>query len=190
MRLSLALALAMLTATTPALAEPGFAEVNNARFLERVSLSDAALELKGTGLGRFAWVIKVCAAALYGPPEVPVEELPLSDVSKRLEIEYFVAVSRENFVEAAMRALIKQQSREDLAAMSRALDKLHALYSDVQAGDRYALSYTPGQGLILELNGEEVGRVREGAEFAQAYFGIWLGDKPISNSLRRGLLGG
>jgi hypothetical protein len=58
----------------------------------------------------------------------------------------------------------------------------------VEPGDRYALTYIPGMGTELSLNGEAKGTI-QGADFAAAIFSIWLGTKPIDKGLKRQLLG-
>jgi hypothetical protein len=62
------------------------------------------------------------------------------------------------------------------------------LYRDVKPGDRYALTYVPGVGTELALNGTRLGTVA-GADFAAAVFAIWLGPKAIDDSLKTQLLG-
>ena len=56
----------------------------------------------------------------------------------------------------------------------------------MKPGDRYALTYIPGVGTELALNGKPKG-VIEG-DFAAAYFAIWLGAKPLDASLKAQLL--
>jgi hypothetical protein len=51
----------------------------------------------------------------------------------------------------------------------------------------YSLTHLPGTGTLLALNGTLIG-VIDGADFAEAYFRIWLGDRPIDVSLRDQLL--
>ena len=68
------------------------------------------------------------------------------------------------------------------------LAKLNRAYVDVKPGDRYTLTYVPGKGTTLRLNGNPLVTV-EGADFATAYFRIWLGEDPISPQLRDLLLG-
>ncbi len=62
------------------------------------------------------------------------------------------------------------------------------LYRDVRKGDECWLPYRPGRGTELALNGAPLGAV-EGADLAAAYFRIWLGERPVSTSLRKSLLG-
>jgi hypothetical protein len=58
----------------------------------------------------------------------------------------------------------------------------------VKPGDRYALTYVPGVGTELTLNGSPLGTVA-GADFASAVFAIWLGPKALDESLKTQLLG-
>lgn len=67
------------------------------------------------------------------------------------------------------------------------IDKHNALYRDVQPKDRYSLTYLPGKGTELALNGEPLGTI-EGADFARALYAMWLGDKPMNASFKRQLL--
>jgi hypothetical protein len=76
---------------------------------------------------------------------------------------------------------------ERYEALRARIQAINALYRDVEPGDRYALSYAPGHGTELALNGEVLGRI-PGADFAAAYFAIWLGDDPIDAPLRTQLL--
>jgi hypothetical protein len=62
------------------------------------------------------------------------------------------------------------------------------MYEDVKPGDRYSLTYIPGKGTKLALNGEHKGTI-EGSEFAAALFSIWLGNKPIDKTFKKQILG-
>jgi len=67
------------------------------------------------------------------------------------------------------------------------VDRLNALYRDVKPHDRYALTYVPGRGTELSLNGESLGVV-PGADFAAVYFSIWFGPEPLRTLLKQALL--
>jgi hypothetical protein len=68
------------------------------------------------------------------------------------------------------------------------IDYHNSLYEDVEPGDRYALTYIPGRGTELALNGEPKGII-EGADFATALFSIWIGQKPIDESFKQQIMG-
>lgn len=184
MRLSIALAVAVLLVPSSAPA----AVVEGVRFDERAQLEGRVLELQGAGLLRYRWVIKAYVAALYLPPGTPGTRA-LEDVPKRLEIEYFWSLDAPDFGAAADELLRRTLSAEELDRLRDRLDRLHAAYRDVDPGDRYALDYAPGAGTTLRLNGEALASV-PGADFAAAYFGIWLGDPPLDASLKQRLLSG
>jgi hypothetical protein len=63
-----------------------------------------------------------------------------------------------------------------------------ALCRNVLPGDRYALTYVPGEGTRLSRNGEVLGSI-PGDDFARAVFSIRLGVNPIDKAFRDRLLG-
>ena len=96
-------------------------------------------------------------------------------------------VSAERLREAADTVLRRQQV--DLAPLAARVARLHAAYRDVAEGDRFTLCHAPQTGTTLLLNGEALVSI-EGDDFAQAYFGIWLGEEPIAPRLREAVLDG
>lgn len=162
--------------------------VDQVPFVEEVEAPGAApLRLSGAGLFRWKWVFKVYAVAHYLPADSEVAG-PASDLPRRLEFSYLVDIEGDGFGKAADELLSRNFPPEALAPLRERLDRLHAAYVDVKPGDRYALTYQPGQGTELTHNGRRLALV-EGADFARAYFAIWLGEEPIDAGLRDRLLG-
>lgn len=181
----LALSLALLGAPPAANAA---VEVEGVRFAAGHVVAGQALELRGASLLRWRSILKAYVAALYLPPDVASSDA-LGDVPRRLEIEYFWAIDAEDFGRAADALLRKSIDPEREAALRERLDEFHASYEAVAPGDRYALSYRPGIGTELAKNGRALAVV-PGADFAAAYFGLWLGPDPIDARLRDQLLSG
>jgi len=157
-------------------------------FAPEVTIGDATLPLRNAALLRYLVFIKAYVAALYLPVGLAPERA-LDDVPKRLEISYLVAIRGEDFDKGAAPVLRRNLSSAELGRLQQRLDRLNAAYRDVQPGDRYALSYHPGLGTELSLNGTPLVTI-EGADFAAAYFGVWLGREPIDADLKRSLLKG
>jgi len=158
---------------------------SGAAFGDAVS-REVTLDLWNVGLLRWKIFFKGYVAALYvgeGGTVAAVSE----DKPKRLELHYFYSIAGNKFGGAADELLGRWMSPQELAPLRQRLDALHALYRDVSPGDRYALTYVPGVGTELALNNEPLG-VIEGADFAGAYFSIWLGAVPLDESLRDQLL--
>lgn len=158
------------------------AEIEGVTFANQHRVNETPLVLTGVGLARYLMTIKVYVAALYLREGVKPEG-GLSDVPKRLELQYFRAIAGPDFGKAAEEVMARNLPASTLASLRPRIDRLHALYEDVKPGDRYSLTYIPGMGTELALNGKPKGTI-EGADFAAAYFSIWLGREPISESLK------
>ena len=163
------------------------AEIEGVRFAEQIRSGDANLQLTCTGLLRYKVVIKAYVAALYVGNGVAADDVR-ADVPKRLELSYFWSIRGADFGRAGDEILERNLDEATFAALRPRLDRINAWYRDVKPGDRYALTYVPGVGTQLALNGTEIGTI-EGADFAKAYFRIWLGDDPVDARMRDQLLG-
>jgi hypothetical protein len=162
-------------------------EIEGVRFAAEVRAGAATLRLSDVGLMRYRYVIKAYVAALYlGEGGRPADVL--ADAPKRLEIEYFYAIKATGFANATVEGIAANVPPETLAKLRPRIDRLNGFYRDVKPGDRYALTYIPGVGTELALNGAKLGTV-EGADFGAAVFAIWLGPKAIDESLKTQLLG-
>jgi len=162
------------------------AEIEGVNFDDRYTIAGASLALRGTGLLRVMVFAKVYVGALYLPEDCP-SKLALSDVPKRLEVEYFRSIAGDDFGSATHKKISENVDSETYDRLRSRIEYHNSLYQDVQPGDRYSLTYIPGKGTDLALNGESKGFV-EGADFAAALFSIWLGSKPISESMKKELL--
>jgi hypothetical protein len=162
--------------------------VEKIQFDDSVSVGGATLPLRNAALLRYLVVIRAYVAALYLPEGLPSSNA-LSDVPKRLELSYLVSIKGSDFGNGAAPALERNLGPERLAGLRSRIDRINAAYRDVRPGDRYSLTYHPGRGTELALNGSPLVTI-EGADFAEAYFGIWLGQEPIDEKLKSDLLAG
>ena len=153
---------------------------------------DDTVELNGktllkTGEGTLRWMfIKVYEGAFYIDADRPQAD-PFEDVAKQLVLEYRVKISADQFRESGTEYLRRNVDEKALESLQERLQRLNAAYVDVGKGDRYTLAYLPGKGTTLLLNDEPLVTV-EGADFARAYFTIWLGEDPVKESFRDALL--
>ena len=171
-----------------ATAQPaGAAEIEGVQFADQVRSRDVALQLRCVGLLRYRLFIKAYVAALYLGDGAATDDV-LADVPKRLELNYFWSIAAADFGRAGDEILKRNVDEGTFATLRPRLARINAWYRDVKPGDRYSLTYLPGVGTQLALNGSEIG-VIDGADFAKAYFQIWLGDDPIDAKLREQLLG-
>lgn len=170
--------------STPALA----LEVKDVTFADEVTLNKTVLSLKGAAVLKWAMLFDVYAGAFYLPENVPGEKWT-DDVSKKLELSYFRDIEAKGFADASDKILKDGLSSKDYQRLAERLKVFYGFFQDVKPGDRYSINYSPEQGTELRLNGQGLGSV-PGADFAVAYFGIWLGEKPINKKFRDRLLDG
>jgi len=163
------------------------AEIEGVRFTDHVRSGDVTMRLSCVGLLRYKVFIKAYVAALYLGDGADRGDI-FGDVPKRLELSYFWKISGADFGKAGDQILARNVDAQTLAALRPRLDRINALYRDIKPSDRYSLTYIPGVGTELALNGGRIGLI-EGADFAAAYFRIWLGGDPIDARLRDQLLG-
>ena len=162
------------------------AELEGTYFEENLTVGNTSLSLTGVGLLRY-WGFKAYVGALYVEAGVKADDA-LSDRAKRIEIEYLRAIRGEDFGPAADKAISKNVDPETYERLRPQIDLHSSFYEDVKPGDRYSLTYIPGIGTELALNGQPKGII-EGTDFAKAVFSIWLGPEPINDSFKAQILG-
>jgi len=164
------------------------AQVNGVDFEEALLINGNRLTLRGASLLRYLVVIKAYAGAFYLEAGLPPDRA-LDDVARRLVLHYFHAIPAAGFAKATSAMIEKNVTPEQFARMAPGIDRMNALYRDVTPGDRYTATYLPGTGTELALNGQPLGTV-PGADFARAFFAIWIGAHPIDKGFRNDLLKG
>ncbi|TKB07268.1 chalcone isomerase family protein [Desulforhopalus sp. IMCC35007] len=148
-----------------------------------------SMQLLGSGEARYLRFIKVYDASLYANQPVAAEDILNPDISKCLNLEYDVAVGKEDFITVANTVLHRQFSKNQLSAVETELEALHDSYIDVKKGDKYTLCYNNSEyQTTLAHNAIELVSVNSPA-FAEVYFSIWLGStNPLDEKLRNKLL--
>lgn len=176
----------LMLATLPAGASASI-EVGGVQFASTVDAQDGRLHLQGAGILTYMVFIKAYAGALYLPESAQPHQA-LEPVAKHLELEYYHPIKGEDFASATRIKILDNIPADQVAELRARIDMLSEMYRDVTPGDRYALSYFPGRGTVLSLNGQALGTIF-GDDFARAVFAMWLGDNPIDRGFRDRLLG-
>lgn len=147
------------------------------------------LEDVGKGKVNYLRFIKVYDANLFARPDTPQSSILDQDTSRCLVLKYAVSISAEDIIAGAEAILKGQQAVEEIERMRTDIDTMHNAYTDVKSGDSYALCYDSSLlTTTLLFNEKEVASIVS-ADFATAYFAIWLGnDNVIDKSLKNDLL--
>ena len=164
------------------------AEIKGVNFVDRYPVGQTELRLTGAAVLKWALLFDVYAGAFYLPEGAAGAEWS-TDVPKRLELFYFRDFKAEDFSSSSDKLLRDSLAAEDYQSLAERLQTFYQLFRDIKSGDRYSLTYRPETGTELRLNDQLLGGV-PGADFAVAYFGIWVGPQPISENFRDRLLRG
>ena len=98
-------------------------------------------------------------------------------------------VSKEKLVDAWKDGFEANTDPETLRTIKPRIEQFAALFRDANKGYVYTLDYLQGQGTRVRLNGTLLGTI-EGEDFNRALLRIWLGKKPVTRDLKKGMLGG
>jgi chalcone isomerase-like protein len=172
----------------PALA----AEVAGIKVEDHVRLGSGELVLNGAGLRTKAF-FKVYVAGLYLQEKKasPDEVLALPG-AKRVSMRLMRDLSAKQLVDALEEGIRDNTPASEQEALKGRIAELTAVMNALQSareGDVIALDWLPGSGTRVVLNGEPRGKAIEGEDFYRALLRIWLGENPVSGSLKKALLG-
>lgn len=161
---------------------------SSALFPKRIDVLDQSFEK----LGEYRYVYRIFfdlyEAALFTEPGSEAEDVLSANTSFHLQFRYLRTIDKEIILKSADKMLERNLSGEERAAIAQRVKTINKAYTSVAEGDTSSLTYKPGTGTTLTINGKPVVTI-EGRDFARLYFRIWLGEQSISKSLTENLLG-
>ena len=161
-------------------------ELEGATLPDTLKAGEKTLKLNGLGLRKKA-MFKVYVGGLYlESPSKDAGAILASDQAKAIRLHFLRDLTKGQLVEAFEEGF--EANAKDKAAQKATFDRMLALVSDVKAGSSLMFTYLPGKGTTLQVGNKELG-VFDGKGFADAVFSIWLGSKPPSEDLKKGMLG-
>jgi chalcone isomerase-like protein len=191
MRWLKALTLAAGLAALPAFAQQPV-ELEGQKFEPTASMGGQTLQLNGVGLRKRA-IFKVYVAGLYVPQKATSAAAIIGDKGpRRVMLRLLRDVDAQSFIDSFNDGLKSNTPEAQLAAMKPQVDALLAAMKSIgeaKTGDVINFDYTPDAGTRITVNGQPKGNPIPGADFYAAVLRIWLGDKPVDDSLKKGMLG-
>lgn len=166
-------------------------EVADVKLDDTAQLGSTTLQLNGAGI-RTWFIFRVYVGALYlGEKTHSAAAVLDATGAKRVTMVMLRSVGNEKFLKAFDEGLTANNTPAELAALDARLKEFSAVFrkvNEAKKGDVITLDYFPGEGTRVGFNGVEIGRVA-GAEFNRALLKVWLGDHPVDDDLKQGLLG-
>jgi len=153
---------------------------------DTLKAGEKTLKLNGLGLRKKA-VFKVYVGGLYlESPSKDAGAILAADRAKAIRMHFLRDLTKAQLVEAFQEGF--EANVKDQAPQKAAFDRMLALVPDVKEGSTLTFTYLPGKGTTLSAGSKDLG-IFEGKGFADAVFAIWLGPKPPSDDLKKGMLG-
>lgn len=166
-------------------------EVAGVTLAEEVQAADGTtLTLNGAGV-RSKLFFKIYVAALYlEHPATEVAPILTTEGHRRMEMHFlYDKVEKGKLVEAWNEGFAGNVAEAERQALAERISRFNEMFGDVKKGETIVLDYVPGKGTSVSVAGGDNGVV-EGRDFSDALLAIWLGDKPVTEQLKKELLGG
>ena len=150
---------------------------------------DGVLLLNGAEV-REKFSVDVYLAALYVTERQAgvgslLEEPPANRVSMHF---VYSPVTWEKLTAGWQERVERNLSAGQSAAVRARLDRFAGLSGDLHEGDAVYLDYIPGDATEVSENGVSVGMI-DGRDFNSALLGVWLGEAPATESLKKAMVG-
>jgi hypothetical protein len=156
---------------------------------DTITVGGTTLKLNGMGVRTKTFLkVKVYVAGLYLPtPNHDAAAIIAADEAKQVLMHFLYSKVEKEKLTEAWREGFANNSAAALPALKARLDQFCAFWPDMVSSQRAVITYVPGTGTRLEINGKEAG-VIAGKDFADAMFAVWLGAKPADSGLKAGML--
>jgi hypothetical protein len=178
---------ALLFVAAGGLAHAQSVEVRGVEVPTQVELDGQTLVLNGAGV-RQRLMFRVYVGSLYLKERTSDAEAAIAmDGPKRVQMNMLRNVDADTLREALSEGFSNNLSASELQALQPRIKRFESLIQSGKKGNEVQLDYRPGTGTEVRLNGEVQG-VIEGEDFNRAVLGIWLGEKPADEGLKRGML--
>lgn len=175
-------------ALTLAAVTAGAATIAGVNIEDTATVGTQKLVLNGAAL-RKKFVVKVYVGALYLPSKQNnAAAIIAADAPRRQVMHFLYDVDMAKMAEAWEEGLTANTPNAS-AEVKTAFRTLGSWMEDMKEGQKIVLTYAPGTGTTVEVNGKNKGTLG-GKAVADAILNTWIGPKPgPGNDFKKGVLG-
>lgn len=155
---------------------------------DKAEVGGQTLALNGLGL-RTKFFIKVYVGGLYLPQkEKAAAKVMSQDVPRRMVMHFLYSVSKSQMADAWEEGL-EDNTPNASPEVKTAFKTLQSWMEDVPKGNKIVLTYVPGVGTTVEVNGKSKGTLG-GKAVSDAILNTWIGPDPApGEDFKKAVLG-
>ncbi len=166
----------------------GAASVAGVNLEDRVTVNNQNLVLNGAGL-RKKFIVKVYVGGLYLPAkQSSATTVIATDAPRRMVMHFLYSVTKAQMAEAWEEGL-EDNTPNASPEVKTAFKTLQSWMEDVPKGNKIMLTYVPGIGTTVEVNGKNKGTLG-GKAVSDAILNTWIGPDPAPGAdFKKAVLG-
>ena len=132
--------------------------------------------------------MKVYVAGLYlEQKSSDADAIIKADAPKQIVMKLVHSASKSQMTDAFDDSF-RDNTPDAIKTIKPDIDRFLAALEPVKDGDEMVFAYVPGTGTTLAINGKDKLTIA-GPAFGSVLFSVWLGPKPPSADLKKGILG-
>jgi chalcone isomerase-like protein len=145
------------------------------------------LVLNGLGL-RSEFMVKVYVAGLYlEQKSSDAGAIIKADAPNKIVMQFLHSASQSQMANA-FKESFNDNTPDAMKTMKPDIDRLLGALEPMKVGDQMIFTYVPGTGTTFAINGKDKLTIA-GAAFNPVLLSVWLGPKPPTANVKRGMLG-
>ena len=155
----------------------------------RVEGSDVPLVLNGAGVRR-KFFFSIYVGALYLPRRTSdAAEAMSMPGPKRVSMTFtYHEIPAKKLAAAWREGFEENLDPPEWQHFGTSIRRFWSLFPTLRKGDVVTIDQSPEHGVVVRLNGRKLGRIGEPG-FMSVLLRIWLGRAPVTDSLKRAMLG-
>ena len=156
---------------------------------DRLEVGGQDLVLNGLGIREATMFnVNVYVAGLYVKEKTSNPADVIDPKAPKRILMHFVRDVDASDVRGAYEEGFEKNAGKAYASMKANVKKLNGWMSDMKKGQRMAITYVPGEGTSVSVQGKTKGTI-PGEDFGKVMFTIFFGPKPPNSDLKEGMLG-
>ena len=145
------------------------------------------LVLNGLGV-RTEYMVKVYVAGLYlEQKSSDASAIIKADAPNRIVMQFLHGASKSQMANAFNESF-NDNTPDAMKTMKPDIDRLLGALEPVKVGDQMVFTYVPGGGTTFAINGKDKLTIA-GSAFNPVLLSVWLGPKPPTANVKKGMLG-